>query len=216
MAYYLFPAPEDQNNPQIAGSLGGGEETGNPTVIPRHRLEKFQFTFLIRHPRRSVPSYWRCCIPPLDKISGFDEFWPSEMGYKELVKFFDYAMQTGLVDESQLTVVDADDLLDKPEPMIKKFCQRTGIDFHPSMLKWDDGDQAHAEKLFAKWNGFHNDVLGTRELKGRTHAQMTPNVEAENRAWEETYGKDAQMKIRQCVDENTPLYEYMRQYRITV
>lgn len=94
------------------------------------------------------------------------------MGYKELVTFFDYALETGLVDSSQLTVVDADDLLDNPEPMIQKFCERTGIDFHPSMLRWNDSDQEHAEKLFAKWNGFHDDVLGTRELKGRTHAQV--------------------------------------------
>ncbi|QPH16465.1 hypothetical protein C2857_001122 [Epichloe festucae Fl1] len=216
MAYYLFPSPEDQSDPKIAPSLGGGHEDNNPTVIPREELEKFHFTFLIRHPRRSVPSYWRCCIPPLNEISGFDEFWPSEMGYKELVKFFDYAMNTGLVDKSHLTVVDADDLLDNPEPMIQKFCERTGIDFHPSMLKWNDSDQEHAEKLFAKWNGFHNDVLGTRELKGRTHAQKTPTVEAENKEWEEKYGADGQKKIRRCVDENIPLYEHLKQYCIKV
>ncbi|KAK2592522.1 hypothetical protein QQS21_009767 [Conoideocrella luteorostrata] len=216
MAYYIFPEPNGQNDPKIAPSLGGGKEDGNPTVIPRDQLEKFHYTFLIRHPRRSVPSFWRCCIPPLDEISGFDEFWPSEMGYAELVKFFDYAIQTGLVDKCQLTVVDADDLLDNPEPMIRKFCEKTGIDFHPSMLKWDDGAQEHAEKLFAKWNGFHNDVLGTRELKGRTHAQKTPSVEAENKEWEEKYGKDAQKKIRQCVDENIPLYEHLKKFCIKV
>lgn len=172
MAYYLFPPPDGQDNPEIAPSLGGGKEAGNPTVIPRADLEKFHYTFLIRHPRRSVPSFWRCCIPPLDEVSGFDEFWPSEMGYKELVKFFNYAVETGLVDKSQLTVVDADDLLDSPEPMIRKFCERTGIEFNPSMLKWNEADREHAEKLFAKWNGFHNDVLGTSELKGRTAAQV--------------------------------------------
>ncbi|KAG5916386.1 hypothetical protein E4U42_007679 [Claviceps africana] len=216
MAYYLFPEPENQADPQIAPSLGGGRQEKNPTVLPRKDLERFHYTFLIRHPRRSVPSYWRCCIPPLDKISGFDEFWPSEMGYRELVTFFDYAVDTGLVDRHQLTVVDADDLLDNPEPMIRKFCERTGIDFDPIMLKWNDGDQEHAEKLFAKWNGFHDDVLGTRELKGRTHTQKTPSVEAENKEWQEKYGAEAQKKIRRCVDENIPLYEHLKQYCLKV
>lgn len=170
MAYYLFPAPGEPT--KIASSLGGGVEAGNPTVIPFDILKRFHFAFLIRHPRRSVPSYYRCTIPPLDKISGFPYFLPSEVGYEELRTFMDYVVEKGLVDKSQLTIVDADDLLDKPEAMIRKFCQRTGIEFDPGMLVWDDGDQAHAEKLFAKWNGFHDDVLGTRQLHARTHAQV--------------------------------------------
>src|ERR1700709_808953 len=44
-------------------------EPGNPTVVPRDILAKFHFTFLIRHPRSSIPSYWRCTIPPLDKVT---------------------------------------------------------------------------------------------------------------------------------------------------
>lgn len=174
MAYYLFPAPGEKA--QIAASLGGGEEPNNPTVIPFDMLKQFHFTFLIRHPRRSVPSYWRCCIPPLREVSGFDYFLPSEMGYEELVKFLDWAIERGLVDKDRLTVVDADDLLDNPEAIIRKYCERTGLVFDPSMLKWNDADQEHAEKLFAKWNGFHDDALSNRELKGRTHAQVRYDV----------------------------------------
>ncbi|KAI9887511.1 MAG: hypothetical protein M1823_000690 [Watsoniomyces obsoletus] len=72
-------------------------EPGNPTVLPRSILEKFHFTFLIRHPRSSVPSYYRCTIPPLNKITGFDEFMPSEMGYDELRRVFDYLKDEGLI-----------------------------------------------------------------------------------------------------------------------
>ena len=65
-------------------------EPGNPTVIPQAILEGFHFTFLIRHPRYSVPSYYRCTVPPLDKVTGFFEYMPSEAGYDELRRFFDY------------------------------------------------------------------------------------------------------------------------------
>src|SRR5699024_5726255 len=116
MAYYLFP-PEGQPT-KIAESLGGGEEPGNPTVIPLDILRKFHFTFLIRHPRRSIPSYYRCVIPPLNEITGWNDFMPSETGYEELVRLFDYLIEQGIVDKDHLTVLDADDLLDKPEAMI--------------------------------------------------------------------------------------------------
>ena len=59
-------------------------------MVPETLLRKFHFTFLIRHPRSSIPSYYRCTIPPLDKVTGFYDFLPSEAGYAELRRFFDY------------------------------------------------------------------------------------------------------------------------------
>ncbi|KAL8675501.1 MAG: hypothetical protein Q9168_000013 [Polycauliona sp. 1 TL-2023] len=72
-------------------------EPNNPTVIPRETLGNFHFTFLIRHPRSSIPSYYRCCVPPLDKVTGFYEFMPSEAGYYELRQLFDYLRSIGQV-----------------------------------------------------------------------------------------------------------------------
>lgn len=171
MAYYLFPPPGQ--SARIAPSLGGGEEPGNPTILPLEILRRFHFTFLIRHPRRSIPSYYRCVIPPLNKVTGWNDFMASEAGYEELVRLFDFLLDNGIVDKDHLTVVDADDLLDKPEAMIKLYCHRTGIDFDPKMLVWDQADKEHAARLFAKWNGFHNDVLDSDKLNGRSHAQVS-------------------------------------------
>jgi len=72
-------------------------EPENPTVIPKAVLEKFHFTFLIRHPRSSIPSFFRCTIPPLDSMTGFYDFMPSEAGYDELRRFFDYLRSVGQV-----------------------------------------------------------------------------------------------------------------------
>ena len=72
-------------------------EPGNPTIVPTGILEKFHFTFLIRHPRSSIPSYYRCTVPPLDKLTGFYDFMPNEAGYQELRRLFDYLRSVGLV-----------------------------------------------------------------------------------------------------------------------
>jgi hypothetical protein len=72
-------------------------EPGNPTVVPAEMLAKFHFTFLIRDPHSSIPSYYRCTIPPLDEVTGFYEFYPSEAGYDEVRRVFDYLRKIGHV-----------------------------------------------------------------------------------------------------------------------
>lgn len=184
--YYLVPpnggeahiAPSLRDT-QAQGSAKPGTDTepGNPTVMPTSELRKFHFTFLIRHPRRSIPSYYRCTIPPLDEVTGFYDFWPNEAGYVELRKVFDYLKDQGIVggeDGVKITVVDADDLLDHPAEVIEKFCADVGIDYKAEMLSWDDEEsQKYALAAFEKWNGFHNDVIGSTSLKPREHGLVS-------------------------------------------
>ena len=79
---------------------GTRAEPGNPTVIPGSLLKQFHYTFLIRDPHYSIPSYYRCTIPPLDKVTGFFQFYPSEAGYDEVRRVFDYLVTTGTVGPS--------------------------------------------------------------------------------------------------------------------
>lgn len=164
-------------------------EDGNPSIIPRELLEKFHFTFLIRDPHSSIPSYYRCTIPPLDDVTGFYDFYPNEAGYDELRRFFDFAKDTGLVGQKlagqqngsnaddgkvDICLVDADDLLDNPESIIKQYCQSVGLEFSPRMLNWDnDEDQERAHDAFEKWKGFHEDALNSKDLKPRAHVCLT-------------------------------------------
>jgi len=38
--------------------------------------------------------------------------------------------------------------------------------------------------------------------------------EQEDKEWREKFGEEAQRAIRQCVDENTPDYEYLKTFAI--
>ncbi|KAM3505154.1 hypothetical protein MY11210_008082 [Beauveria gryllotalpidicola] len=213
MAYYIMQP--DGKPTAIAPSVGGGRaEPANPTVLPLAVLASFHFTFLIRHPRRSIPSYWRCCLPPLSDRNGFPYFLPSEAGYEELVRLFDYLLAAGVTDKEHLTVLDADDLLDNPEDTIRLFCDRTGIDYSPAMLEWSAEDGQIAAQKFAKFDGFHDDCLRTTRLEGRSHAEKISTVESEDAEWTKKYGPDAQKIIRQTVNDNVPYYEYLKQFAI--
>ena len=175
-------------------------EPRNPTVIPDEILRRFHFTFLIRHPRYSIPSYFRCTVPPLDQVTGFHDFMPSEAGYDELRRFFDYLRYSGQIgpkiasegrkdtdskvnghagneilghkEANDICVIDADDLLRNPAGVIKAYCDSVGLRFDHSMLKWDtDGDREHAEEAFEKWKGFHDDAIESKGLVARTHVR---------------------------------------------
>jgi hypothetical protein len=169
-------------------------EPENPTVVPADMLARFQFTFLIRDPHSSIPSYFRCTIPPLDEVTGFYEFYPSEAGFDEVRRVFDYLRKIGHIgphlngetvdsghtqvngfnpDGVDICVVDADDLLDNPAGLIEAYCKSVGIRYEPEMLSWDrEEHQTYAKTAFEKWKGFHEDAIHSKELKGRTHVSV--------------------------------------------
>jgi Sulfotransferase domain len=171
-------------------------EPDNPTVVPADMLAKFHFTFLIRDPHSSIPSYFRCTVPPLDEITGFNEFYSSEAGYDEVRRVFDYLRKIGHVgprltgkiagsskgepngvkpDGVEICVLDADDLLDNPAGIIEAYCKSVGLNYDPEMLSWDSEEQhTNAKVTFEKWKGFHEDAIHSKELKPRTHVSQTP------------------------------------------
>ncbi|KAK8233735.1 hypothetical protein HDK90DRAFT_275402 [Phyllosticta capitalensis] len=234
-------------------------EEGNPTVVPTELLAKFHWTFLIRHPRNSIPSYFRCTVPPLDAITGFYNFDPAEAGYDELRRIFDYLKNTGLVgpkvagqnDEKPATngtngtngtsatngmngtattngvngsadeyerveicVIDADDLLDNPEGVLRRYCESVGIEFSQSMLNWSDEDQECAKEAFEKWKGFHEDAIGSKDLKPRA---KIPKSDAELYAeWTEKFGPEGAKQIQSTVEKNVADYEYLKSFAMKV
>lgn len=170
-------------------------EPGNPTVMPRDIQARFHWAFLIRDPHHSIPSYYRCTIPPLDKLTGFSNFDPKEAGYNELRRHFDYLRREGLVGPrvatrpdlspesgseadldtvDEICVIDADDMLDAPAPTIEAFCRTTGVPYTPDMLVWDtEEDHAVACEAFEKWRGFHNDAIESKGLVARLHVSFS-------------------------------------------
>lgn len=136
----------------------------NPTVFPISILSQFQVTFLIRHPSRAIPSYYRCTVPPLSHITGFHYFDPEEAGFREARILLQFLIESGLLEKEDVVLVDADDLLDNPRAVVEKYCRRVGIEFKEEMLSWE----AKECREFEKWKGFHEDAMKSAGLKART------------------------------------------------
>ena len=179
-------------------------------------------------------------------MTGFYEFYPSEAGYDELRRFFDYTREVGLVgnqiagqsqdnvngdaDKPEICMIDADELLDDPEGVLRVYCKSVGLDFTHDMLNWDnEEDHARAKAAFEKWKGFHEDAIDSKDLKPRAHVctpihatvdtnlttrqKKAAKTEAEwDAEWKERYGEKAAKVIRDTVDANMADYHYLKQF----
>jgi hypothetical protein len=77
--------------PLIQGILPSLDSANtNPSFFPLSTIQKFDFAFLIRNPRCSIPSYYKCCIEPQSQSTGWYGFRPVEAGYAELRLLYDY------------------------------------------------------------------------------------------------------------------------------
>jgi hypothetical protein len=161
-------------------------EPGNPTVVPLERLSKYHYTFLIRHPRLAIPSYYRCTIPPLSSITGVHKYQASDAGYAELRRFFDFLNYKGVIGPSiagrlnshgfnnaeananervEICVIDAEDLLTNAPAMMEAYCRIVNIPYQPDMLHWNSReDHLQATETFQKWRGFHEDAIKSQGL----------------------------------------------------
>lgn len=221
-------------------------EPGNPTVMPTEIWSRFHFAFLIRDPHFSVPSYYRCTIPPLTEVTGFPNYDPSEAGYDEVRRIFEYLREVGLVgpqvathddDESanaeglkpvvngigegkesgaEICVVDADEMLQKPAPTIEAFCRSVGLDYDPGLLEWDT-DEDHQ---FAKdaFEKWRGFHNDAIESRGLTAKNKKPAKSEEefDAEWRERFGEEGAAIIRKTVDANMPDYLYLKQFSLRV
>ncbi|VVT43848.1 uncharacterized protein SAPINGB_P000176 [Magnusiomyces paraingens] len=206
----------------------------NPTLLPEEFLTSMRYVFLIRPPHLSVPSYYRCCIPPQSNETGFDHYRSSEAGYRELRILYDYvsalAARTGSV--KQPIIVDSLDLIANPEPLVQRICQQGDFPFDEAMLSWGE-NAAYETQLFEKWKGFHNDALSSTGFK-RSSTPGAPAREVQQadttkddfvidyaawrNKWNQRFNNDERIvsDIENSVREHMDDYLYLRSRRMVV
>jgi len=136
MAFQLAkPSHETQ---EIASSfnIAPDAERDNPVAIPLEILRSWQWTFLIRNPRQSIPSLYRLSTPEKRNATGWHYFLASEAGYEQLRSLLDYLIAAKVIDPENVCLIDADDLLARPEKVTQAYCKYIGIDYRPEMLCW--------------------------------------------------------------------------------
>jgi hypothetical protein len=105
-------------------------------------------TFLIRDPRRVIPSHY--AMNP-DMVC-------DEIGYGYQVEM---ARRVREVTGVRPYVVEAEDLLTDPRGTVERYCRYAGIPFLASSLSWQPGDQ----KVWSRTSQWHRDAAGSSAFK---------------------------------------------------
>lgn len=117
-----------------------------------HRVKN---TFLIRSPRKSIPSYHK--LDP-DVTS-------EEIGLEAQYHHFELVRE--LTGETPL-VIDADDLQADTEGTVRAYCRALGIAFMPESMTWDD-------PVPAEWQyvaGWHEDLSKSKGIGSKTERKV--------------------------------------------
>jgi hypothetical protein len=145
-------------------------------------LQKMNNTFLIRDPAKAIASYY-AMNPDVTK---------EEIGLAQLCGIFEKTAEF----EDTPIVVDADDLEDNPEGIIKAYCQTLDIPFIPESLTWDAGHRSEWDI----WEDWHTDAAQSTGIQKNVE---TFDVTVENND-----------RLRAFYEDQLPYYERMYQERL--
>ncbi|KAI3940070.1 hypothetical protein MKW92_025345 [Papaver armeniacum] len=103
--------------------------------LPNDLMKKGKHFILIRNPLNILPSFDKVVPPSF-----------LELGLAELVSIYSELSDLGTVP----SVIDAEDLQQDPEAVLRGLCEDLDIPFQPAMLKWEAGPKP-VDGLWAPW-----------------------------------------------------------------
>lgn len=185
-------ASQPQDPEVVAAWLSGSNPEGLPHFyqkhmtqhmidgVPRDWMRDVVNVFLIRHPARVIASYGaKRENPVLDDI-----------GFRQQAELFEMVKGWG----QSPVVIDSHDIRDDPEGMLRKLCDRIGLDFVPEMLSWPKGGHKDDGAWASHWYGAVWESTGFAGAEG-----PLPEVPAQ---------------LQDVLDDALPFYEKMKAEKI--
>ncbi|CAG8664695.1 9513_t:CDS:1, partial [Racocetra fulgida] len=111
--------------------------TSETSFLTNPQFLEMTHTFLIRNPEKSVRSFYKAATFIIKQ-----DFDKSQIGLRESKQIFNSLKDIN----KQLIVVDADDLVNDPERVLKKYCELIGEEYKEEMIHWE-------AKAVNEWNG---------------------------------------------------------------
>ena len=132
-------------------------------------VSKFTNTFIIRDPKYVVSSLYKM----------WPDFTLQEVGYEELHRLFEYAMETG----QEAVIVDASDLMKNPEGTVAAYCERLGMPFKSEALSWKPRKVPEWE-IWDEWHTEAQQSTGISEELPKEDAPLSEELqEVYNHCW---------------------------------
>ena len=135
----------------------------NYEIVFDKRFADFEHTFMIRNPKKTVKSLYFLSVDK--ELTGWEAFDPVEAGFKQMYELYETTRsRSGKVP----VIVDADDLLDDPESIMRAYFNAIGCHFDKSMLSWSP------VPIPSPWGGWNENVDKSSGFIGRCKERRDP------------------------------------------
>ncbi|KAK7090001.1 hypothetical protein V1264_009865 [Littorina saxatilis] len=163
----------------------------------------FTHTFIIRNPRSTIISK----LKVHNNFTGWN-YDPRESGYQEQVQIAHVLQQLG----HRLVVIDADDLMENPEGILRAYCREVGLEFKPSMIHWEPLSEPDFQETFlcGVWEPSWFDNVRTA-----SGLYPKPKMAAKDTGNDVSYDAETRDLIGRSERENTKYYEELYALRLT-
>lgn len=160
------------------------------------RFKDFSHSFLIRDPQRAVLSCYRA---EPRSFKDFNE--QGTMGYTALYELYTLLKSKLNFDP---VIIDADDLLAKPESMMKSYCERVGLPYKEGMTKWEPYSGLTQDFKDQYFFGYHwvNTALKSSGLQKPSTIPVIP--------------EDVPQEVKKCIDDSFVPYNELYSLRMTL
>lgn len=130
-----------------------------------HMIPKgYSHTFLIRNPTKLFLSQRKMSkklfpLPDDEEFSLMKIPVKSREWYRPMLEFIDYLEKNDV--QTNHIVIDADDLQNHPESIVRQYCEAVGIPFNTSLLEWPAGSDCIKKNwLMSKFALQGNEIIG--------------------------------------------------------
>lgn len=159
------------------------------------QLPDAKHVFLVRHPYRTIPSYWPFVEAEPEVFTR--DVVLADITYKPMCDFTD--ILTERLGAAALLVLDADDFIRCAETPLRRLCDHIEVPFTSSLLHWTANEVPSSWRDLDAFEGWLDNVVASAGWIPK------PNLELELKYPE---CKDFQ---RECIDVNMPFYLRLRQ-----
>ncbi|KAK7483071.1 hypothetical protein BaRGS_00025734 [Batillaria attramentaria] len=129
-------------------------------------------------------------------------FDPAEAGYQDLAELSRLVKKLG----QKMVVLDADDLLDQPEAMLRAYCRETGLEYRDSMLHWKPMTDTEMKEIYRTdfWgSGWTGGVARSSTITRQPVKPLPDDVSKEDFA-----------VLEKTIQDSLPFYEELHALRL--
>ena len=173
----------------------------------------YRHTFLIRNPYKIYSSWGKVILNMMPqevrsfvKINELPEvMMPSKFGLGELYDLLEYVKEN--IDPNPV-IIDADDLQNNPESILRQYCEAVGIPYKESMLRWEAGD-----RITSDWIAADSFLRGNKLDTGGYYDKALDST-CFTGSGSPPARKDLTEDVLHCIDTVMPAYEKMYEMRL--